>query len=341
MKLKSIFFLASMSLASIAYAQQTYFLQTVQEPYQELQGATVLTSDSIWDDSEFALPLPFSFTIGSNTLDSIHVMESGLSSHAIYLDLDAPEVGLTGLSAIVAYSTDLVDRAEHDGGNPQSPISYKTLTENGQDIFVVEYKNAGFYDEDVFTGTSSDYVNFQIRLIEDNSIEIHYGESNVSTPEVYFEGNSGTSVAIFPNYGVNLQGEIEINEPLHFLVDAPVNPNVELVSNVLQMMNGMPALDGIPANGTKYIFSLTDPTIGQVEIDNSGITMLNPVGTSLVFAAGEQNVNRIEIINPQGQQVLNTTGINSVDVSTLTSGVYMVKFYNENGVLSTQKMIKS
>ena len=76
---------------------------------------------------------------------------------------------------LLASGCDLADRAIN-GGDP-SIIRWQTEGVPGEQVFTIEWANAGMYDE-VFdsSGSSLSYVNLQVRLFEaDNSIEYHYG----------------------------------------------------------------------------------------------------------------------------------------------------------------------
>lgn len=325
----------------MVYAQQTYFLETLQGPYQALQDATVLTDGIIWDDPKIPVALPFPFTIGGNVLDSIYIYDYGLSSENQLLDIDAANVNASNLSAILAIGADLVDRAEHDGGSHLSPISYKTITENDKQVFVIEFKNAGFYDEEFIIGPSQDFVNFQIRLVDDNSIEYHYGESHISDPEEYFY-NSGSIAALIPSYDIDSIGEITFSQDIHVLSNDPNNPDLELVNTSwLEMIDGLPVLDAYPENGTKYIFSLDDPSLGQKEWSNNDFSIVNPAQETLVYKHNNAVIDHIEILNQLGKVVLTTPSVHQVDISILTSGIYYVEFYNGNSKIATKKMIKS
>jgi len=341
MKLKSILFLSAISLSTLTFAQQVYFVETLQEPYQDLQGSTIISDSLGWDDPTIQLDIPFAFSMGGNALDSMYVMDGGLSSHDFFMDLDAPDQDFLGLSSIVAMGSDLIDRGVLNGGLSTSPISYKSYVENGKNILAVEFKNAGFIDEDVLTGASTDFVNFQMRLVDDNSIEFHFGDSHITTGSEYFDNNIGNVVALMPNYDVMEIGNIVFNTDMHALADDPSNPTVELINDMFQLFNGMPGFDTYPESGTKYIFSLNSPNIGQSEWDNSGISIANPIEQTLLYSNNQNKVDYIEIVDLQGKLVLSTSAIENIDVSTLEAGMYMVKFYKGNKTQSVQKMVKS
>ncbi len=335
MKLKSYLFLAGISLTTFSFAQE-YTLQTTQEVYQELQNPTLLSTGFQWDDDIYGIELPFSFSIGGISLDSIFVFEGAISSENFAMGIDDGVLSTNPLATVVAVGSDLVDRGYHDAAAASlSPISYEFLTENGNQILAVEFKNAGFLDEEV-TGTSVDYVNLQIRLIEDNTIEIHYGESNISFPEEYFDNELGNIVAVMPNYQIT-DTAIVLNEDIYILEGLPAAPTIDIMSDATDLMNGIQGLNAYPDNGTKYTFSMSN--VGQQELDHSGITIVNPVYNTLEFST-DVNIESVEIINIQGQTVLFSTTVNQIDVSKLSSGTYMVKFIDQEQTITIKNIVK-
>lgn len=333
MKLKSYLFLAGMSFSALTFAQQHYNVQTLQETYTELQNPTVITSGQVWDDIEIAVDVPFSFTVNGNEIDSVYVTEGGLISAGI---LSGTSAG--SLFAVVASNADHVDVGEHTFGPAASPVSYEVLTENGKQILALQFKNVGFYDEMTMDSTYVDSTNFQIRLVDDNSVEIHYGLSHVSQAEDYFENELGNVVAFMPSFESS-DTSLVPNADIYILEGNPTSPTVTTVSNPDLIEDNAYGFNSYPENGRKYIFSPDNQNVGLGELDNANISLINPINKTLVFSSSA-NVDRIEIINAQGKLVLNTNIVQDLDVSELNQGMYFVKFYNENNTLGTKKMIK-
>jgi hypothetical protein len=68
----------------------------------------------------------------------------------------------------------------------------------------------------------------------------------------------------------------------------------------------------------------------------------NPVSSQLTIE-GMKDVTRIEIFNTAGQRMNVIENVNEnmqIETSHFESGVYFVNFYNERGVIATQKFLK-
>lgn len=84
-------------------------------------------------------------------------------------------------------------------------------------------------------------------------------------------------------------------------------------------------------------------SVRDIEKEELGIRLYpNPVDDKLNFETiNSLMINQIEIYDVVGKRVLSTTiNNNSIDISTLTPGVYMVKAYSESGNAVTKKIIK-
>jgi|WetSurMetagenome_2_1015567.scaffolds.fasta_scaffold05101_3 hypothetical protein len=85
--------------------------------------------------------------------------------------------------------------------------------------------------------------------------------------------------------------------------------------------------------------------VGIQEVGNTFVSFYpNPVNNVLTFEH-LGNINRIEMFNILGQQVLAVTNITSstltVSTSNLKTGVYFVKFFSGNNATATSKIIKN
>ena len=82
-------------------------------------------------------------------------------------------------------------------------------------------------------------------------------------------------------------------------------------------------------------------TLGVVELNNDAIRIYpNPVNSVLYMESNAIDINRVEIYSMLGHKVLEQKIItNSINIETLSDGLYFVKFYSGNGSL-TKKLIK-
>jgi hypothetical protein len=81
------------------------------------------------------------------------------------------------------------------------------------------------------------------------------------------------------------------------------------------------------------------------EFDTSSVFISNPVKDELSIEGLNQSIKQISVYDLLGKQVItnnpsdDTTSVN-LDVSSLTSGLYIVKLEGENGQSFTKKIIK-
>jgi hypothetical protein len=65
---------------------------------------------------------------------------------------------------IIPFGSSLIDRG-FGSGNSQSPLSYQVTGNSGDQIFKIQWENAGFLNEYDALGTLNDYINFQIMAV--------------------------------------------------------------------------------------------------------------------------------------------------------------------------------
>ncbi|MFT5777314.1 MAG: hypothetical protein ACI837_000246 [Crocinitomicaceae bacterium] len=95
-----------------------------------------------------------------------------------------------------------------------------------------------------------------------------------------------------------------------------------------------------PANGDTISFHLTYASAGVDELANASITMYPNPASDIVNFEGDAFTS-VAVYNTLGEQVVSIVGdlTNSIDVSKLTSGVYIVSLENEAGSTFTKRLI--
>lgn len=88
-----------------------------------------------------------------------------------------------------------------------------------------------------------------------------------------------------------------------------------------------------------------DLPLSTEEFDTSSVFISNPVKDELSIEGLNQSIKQIAIYDLLGKQVITSnleddTTSTKLDVSTLTSGIYIVKLEGENGASLTKKIIK-
>ena len=281
--------------------------------YSNLTGSTPINNDegSLWDDPECEVPIGFSFQFYNTSINSIYF---DFDDGGLLIDSNGNE--------IYVFDTDIEDRG-NISGTPQSPITYKSEGTTGSRIFKLEWKNAGFYDEQDSLNTLNDYINFQLWLYEgSNKIEMHYGANLITNPGIDYWGETGASVGLIDNNG---------NSP-YILSGNPANPT----------LNASMYLNGTPLNGTIYTFTKNGSGINE-QNDFSTQIFPNPVSNNLVINTKNNNVVNFKIINYLGQTLIEdkiSNQHNVINMSSLTKGVYFLHLETLDHKVITKKLIK-
>lgn len=315
--MKKIILLAYVFITFGLDAQNIYYFDVDNQPYQSLNQQGVLLNDNnIWDEPQFAIPLGFEFFLFDDRIDTLY---TGDGIGAFLHNIPKPEFTNSNSDRfIVPYETDLQDRGALDNSSSKSPIVFRWEGFPGQRVFKLEWANAGFFDERDTNGTMNDFVNLQVWIYEETSaIEFHYGESQITDPDINFYGLSGPTIGIMSSV---------LSLPI-VLVGDPENPSL---TNDLSVPVG---LDSTPPNGTIYRFT---PDLDTV----------NPISSTGKIEANfsiiqNREIQQLSIITEQPQslklftisgQLLETKTISqhiNWDISSLPIGMYFLQ--DENG----------
>lgn len=287
---------------------QKYDVTATTGSYADLQGSTVL-SPATWDDWDTTIYMGFSFTLfDSLAYDSIRINANGNTGFG---KDNSFSPGYRYL--ITPYGSDLIYRA-----SGTSPISYKAEGSAPVRIFKVEWKNAGFQQEEANLGTKNDSTNFQLWLYEgSNDIEFRMGPNLITDPAVNFYGDSGP--------GSYLQD---------FSPEASGN-NAIIISA---------GLTGVPANGAIYKFTKAQgPTSIPEQRPADFAVYPNPSIGIFSILTEKQGTKQVNIFNTTGQFVFSAHDIKSeikVDISHLPRGFYLLQVTDDKGP-HTVKLLKN
>jgi Secretion system C-terminal sorting domain/SprB repeat len=278
-----------------------YILTTFSEAYQNLTGATSVNNGEIWDEPEYIIPVSFPFELNGHAITQLQFYGSGAKLRSATEDPD--------ISALLfPFETDLIDRGAF-GNVSLSPISYKVVGDPGSRIEKIEWKNAGSYYEMVDDGTLNMYISFQLWLYEgSNTIEFHFGDSDIDDPERFYEGN------LFVGLSDLNESEDDYVQP-HFFAGSPFNPYLSLFEQILE---------GTPEFETVYKLSLNLPIIVEVNGTNN-TSVCDPDGTAIVTATGGASPYTFEW----------TTGAITDTITHLSSGTYTVTVTDAAGSTAT------
>ncbi|TNE31210.1 MAG: T9SS type A sorting domain-containing protein [Bacteroidetes bacterium] len=297
-----------------------YVFQQSTSTYSDLTNAD-FTLNGTWDDPEITVETPFGTDYLGVQTDS---MQMGLGSMMVGLNYSNGDALI--LSPVTA---DLIDLDGLGGGTGQSPISYKVEGTSPNRIFKMEWKNAGFYIEGDYAGALTSSANIQLWLYEDETVEFHFGPSNLSTELVdsLLVNDELVSVAT----EIDFITEAFFNS--HFITG---NPSTAALSD------SYGSLTAWPANGTVY--TLGKSGIGFDEQTQPLLVELypNPATSELRVRCEDGKSFAVELIDLSGQVVRRGT-INATDAMSLngiSSGLYLTKITDvKTGEIVTRRLV--
>lgn len=141
-----------------------------------------------------------------------------------------------------------------------------------------------------------------------------------------------TNVAVNGNLGVNYTFPLQSIIPMNWA--SGTNLWIKWVDTNDAGSNGLYALDS-------FIISVTEANLGVKQNTIAGLNMYpNPVSNgTLYITSSSNNAKSVAVYDVLGKQVLNSkTSNNTVNVSNLTRGAYIVKI-TEDGKTDTRKLI--
>ena len=136
--------------------------------YYPLEKAALIDSASFdhelgWDDPEFSVPLGFTFSFLGNEIETLDQLGDG----AGMFGSSSNSSGVPLFYGLMPVSFDLADRGI--SGEEPSLIRYQTTGNPGERVFVIEWYNAGLYEEIFDSETLPESsLNFQISLYEND-----------------------------------------------------------------------------------------------------------------------------------------------------------------------------
>lgn len=299
---------------NIAY---TFNLQTA--AFTPLTGAISLSNNSVWDDPTYIIPLPFSFNVQGQLVDSL--LLDGLGGGLVGLSN-----GGTVISLIAPFDIDLIDRG-YDSSQSLSPISYKVDGAVGSRILKIEWKEAGSYSEYSASGGILDmYISFQTWIYEGSSvIEYRFGANTINNSLLFYEGDDGAYIGTGIVNGSNIVANL--------LTGPASNPSLSL---------SLSTITGTPTSGTVYRLT---PLAGSTSVSENSLAQNinawpNPVSDVLNIKLKNEQQAHISLYNLQGQKVkqeLLSESRSSLDLSDLPAGAYLIRM---EGQVGSMRIIK-
>jgi hypothetical protein len=220
------------------------------------------------------------------------------------------------------FRSNSVDFLDKDFNNVDtfSYVKYAIEGSPGSRICKIEWKNVGSFKEGP---PYNMYLNLQLWLYEgSNIVEWHFGPSSITNTLSFFNPYLGPICGL-----ICLTSSSYIFELITGTIQNP------------QLTNNQVSLEGYPTNGTIYRLTPSTSNIADYQTQNF-IIYPNPVQDMLNIETKQAN-NRVTVFDYTGKliqsQMISESG--AIDVSTIKSGIYIVKIEN-GGITSTQKFVK-
>lgn len=324
MKKKLLLSVLLMLIFGYTYAQFGYDLSVQNRAYQPLTNGTNLNT-GLWDEEIFVTPLGFNFSIDGKTIDTFYVQ-------AGYLFMSDTSGVISGFGI---HDADVADRGLVNTGTSVSPVRYEVSGSVGSRIFKLETFNAGFYEELDKYGTMNDSLNIQVWLYEgSNIIEFHYGDSKISHFSDYFL-SAGITVGFIRNMDLSTY----TFDKQYLLSGSPAMPVVDSIDTTSM---SIPNISGYPASGTVYRFTPAKKTTSISNFEDKLSAKVYPTQcNNTLFIEYDGAPVAYSITNITGNKVIAgeiVSGKNSVDVSNLAEGMYILKIAENNSVYRVIKL---
>ncbi len=324
-------------LLSVCLSAQTYDFAVSTQAYSELDGGVLLNTDSItgepvvWDDEPYFIPLGFTLSLFEKSIDTLV-----WAGNAFIADQDPniPTAKGDEIQLISGYLSDVVDRGYIASQPSQSPVTYHLTGSSPNAIGIIQFKNAGFYDESSDDGVSDYFTNFQIWIYESGTIEFRYGPTS---PEI-LDGTEDAEfgVVLLKDYYYDDRDDSEGFTEGYHLAGDPENPvYTSLTSQDLEDYDLY--LDGVPPSGTVYTFTVSgtsglfspEEAIGALNIFPNPAT--DRVSLSLP-ADLKGRLNRLEIFDGAGRRVRDLAPVPAfVELGDLPVGLYHLRMTTDAG----------
>ncbi|MCI4668102.1 MAG: T9SS type A sorting domain-containing protein [Bacteroidia bacterium] len=311
----------------------SYSFNFVQKSYSPLSSAKDLSNGLAWDHAELAIPVGFNLRFFDDVTDSLY-LGSFMEKKALGLKGNKASKG----PLMVVFGGELMDRAMVEGSNASqidglSPIMVKTIGQAGNRITIVEFRNVGFKSDIEDDLVSSDFVNFQLMILEKTSnIEFLMGPSEIKDPSKYFDGKTGPSLGLIPEFNF-AKDQIE-TQGVWFGGFSAI-PSVEVADSLINFRD-------IPANGTGFQFIRQDfSTSNEEEVRNPISVYPNPASDFIKLDLQSSRPATVTLFDIQGRTLKQESLYSSqkMDISNFRAGTYLLKVETEEGENLHQKIM--
>lgn len=289
---------------------QAYEFTHFNAPYQELVNGTVIEACNF---ELPIIPLGFSFPFLNNNVDS-------LEADINFLYHEKTISGVVHGVQFFPLGAGYLCRQ-----SPDSEVSYATVQENGSLVFIVQWKNIGFYNDTI----GNQYINMQLKCYDsDKAIEVRFGGMHMEQEDIYLTNELGGYTAFIAYTNPNSP----IFDPECFsLYGNASNPTIDPSHNPNTSSN--PTMIGHPDSSMVYRFSLQSAGIDSPEQSFFSIYP-NPSTTDHLTIHSLTPIETIRITNINGQETgedRKPDALSRIAISDLEKGMYLIQAHNANG----------
>ena len=281
-----------------------------------------------------------------------------LNSHFMYEYTDIHPYPVQNLTVALDGSTLTATWTAPEGGNALSYNVYVNgeLAENTTDTDFTTIVSGDFYVVSVEAVYTDDMTSVKIvKIATDEASTLTLSTTELELEEGVYEYSFGitnqtpnpvTITEIAENTETNyliieLEGSTPL--PLELLPGNSITVNVTPIVAPADMRSMVTTFINVVSNlGTQTVNVELDPAWYDGVDENSCSYEIYPNPTNGNIMVSGNNINKVEVYNLCGQKVLTVNGSQNVnvDMSTLTSGVYMVKVVDNNGNATVNKVVK-
>ena len=328
--MKTTLYILTLFIIPITGGAQFYDFVSFNRTYFESDNWTSLNNGEVWDDPAYEIPLPFEFMYFGESISTIYIMEDGLGT--LLGTKSSFDEG--PLSLILPYDLDVVDRGYNENVS-MSEIRYTTENTDGNQLFIIEWHNVGFYSE-IANGISESYISFQVIFNRNfNAIELSFGESNIINPDLVYEDETGASVCLINNITEN--DDVTADEAICLTGDAN-NPNAMLFD--ISQSEQSYLIGDIPENKS-YLFSVNDAVFTSNTNSDIQVKVYPTTAVERIYIDSEIFFDTYSLISVKGE-VLSQMDWNEeyIDISSLPTGQYFITLCYGKGETITKTFYK-
>jgi hypothetical protein len=324
--MKKILLAVTAVAACLQLAAQYTFTET-SGVYVPLSASADTVTDPInlptWDDDWVRVGLPFQVNMYGVWYDSLAVETNG--EVALYNDWTGVvdpwyDVNDT-VPCIMGFGEYFSEFGTGDlksKGQNISPILMEVTGAPGSQILIIEWRNAGFYEDT--SAMLTNFVNFQIWIHEiSGNIEFHYGPHYVDL--FSYGGSTGPTIGIATT-------DLTPNWVLFNGIYVTGTTTSEVAGAAIGQMTGE------PADSTIYFFTNL-ATVGINHIEKSMFTLYPNPATDNCVLRFENAENTVMVTDATGRVVMQNTVVNTsiytLDVSGYDAGLYFITVSGQNG----------